>query len=393
MNRYQKFTSNIFISAAVIALLQFTHALEYMMVSPIFTFIADDLLLPVSFSGYVTGAYTASSVLSGVISFFFIDRLNQKRTLIINVALLGVITAITPFSYGLVSLLVMRVFAGLLGGVTLGVGLALLINRAPVELRGRVIAIVVSAFSAVSILGLPLSIYLATNISWHYSFWLIAAICIACTPLVYYLLPDEQSVVITNKSLKMSPAVIVASLANAVSNFSPFVIIPLLAPMLISVAGIPTEQIPQAFFIGGIGAYAGTRLAGQLTDRWGSFHTGWSSSLLFCFTLLLLLLDMINGYLFIMLFMFSTYMRIVAASVLSSYFPDNQHRAGFNLLQTAFTNLSATVAFFISSYWVGYNQINTVSIAGVLILALISAAVLPAYFWLMARLLKQRNQR
>ena len=41
--------------AMVIAFVQFTNALEYMMFSPVFTFMAADFAVPVSFSGYVSG--------------------------------------------------------------------------------------------------------------------------------------------------------------------------------------------------------------------------------------------------------------------------------------------------------------------------------------------------
>ncbi|HIF0826848.1 TPA: MFS transporter, partial [Klebsiella pneumoniae] len=38
--------------AMVIAFVQFTNALEYMMFSPVFTFMAADFAVPVTFSGY-----------------------------------------------------------------------------------------------------------------------------------------------------------------------------------------------------------------------------------------------------------------------------------------------------------------------------------------------------
>ncbi len=43
--------------AMVIAFVQFTNALEYMMFSPVFTFMAADFAVPVTFSGYVSGMY------------------------------------------------------------------------------------------------------------------------------------------------------------------------------------------------------------------------------------------------------------------------------------------------------------------------------------------------
>ena len=65
--------------AVVMAFIQFTNALEYMMFNPVFAFMAADFAVPVSFSGYVSGMYTSGAVLSGILAFHWIGRFNKKR--------------------------------------------------------------------------------------------------------------------------------------------------------------------------------------------------------------------------------------------------------------------------------------------------------------------------
>ncbi|MDT1894047.1 MFS transporter, partial [Acinetobacter baumannii] len=72
-------------------------ALEYMMFSPVFTFMAADFAVPVSFSGYVSGMYTSGAVLSGIIAFYWVDHCNKKRFLIANMVLLAKATLLTTF--------------------------------------------------------------------------------------------------------------------------------------------------------------------------------------------------------------------------------------------------------------------------------------------------------
>ena len=84
--------------AIVMAFIQFTNALEYMMFNPIFAFMAADFAVPVSYSGYVSGMYTAGAVLSGIIAFYWIGHFNRKRFLIANMALLGLVTLLTTFT-------------------------------------------------------------------------------------------------------------------------------------------------------------------------------------------------------------------------------------------------------------------------------------------------------
>lgn len=63
-------------------MVQFTNALEYMMVTPLFPLMADALGQDVSQAGYVASSYTFASVIAGLIGFFFLDRLPKKRMII-----------------------------------------------------------------------------------------------------------------------------------------------------------------------------------------------------------------------------------------------------------------------------------------------------------------------
>lgn len=141
--------------ATVIAFVQFTNALEYMVFNPIFVFMATDFAVPVSFSGYVSGIYTLGAVLSGIIAFYWIDHFNKKQFLIINMALLGLLTLLTTCTSSFSLLLALRFCAGLVGGTTMGVGISILINNAPPNLRGKMLATVIASFSIVSIVGMP----------------------------------------------------------------------------------------------------------------------------------------------------------------------------------------------------------------------------------------------
>lgn len=84
--------------AVVMAFIQFTNALEYMALTPVFAFMADGFSVPISFSGYVSGMYTLGAVLSGIIAFYMIDRLNKKQFLARNMVLLGGLTFFTTLT-------------------------------------------------------------------------------------------------------------------------------------------------------------------------------------------------------------------------------------------------------------------------------------------------------
>lgn len=372
-------------TALIIALIQFTNALEYMMINPIFLHIAHSLDLPVSQAGYVASIYTLASVLSGILAFFVIDGFNKRKILIINMLLLALMTALTPFATSLWALIIIRFISGLFGGITLGVGMALLINQTPAERRGKAIAIVLSAFPIVSIAGLPLVLWLANALTWHVSFWVVSVFCLSCIPpLMLYTQSDPHEEVQSTQQPHLQPnsQMLFGACANGLANFGPFILIPLLAPLITDVLHQPITFLPLLFLMGGMSAFISTKLTGWACDRYSPLIVATLGTLAFMISLWVLLLPLPlawRTYGFMGLFMAGTYSRIVAATVLAAEIPTAAQRAGFNVLQTALGHLSASAAFLLSAWWFSGRTINVVHLRWLLLIVSISALLLLPY--------------
>lgn len=179
--------------ALIIAFIQFTNALEYMALTPVFSFMTEAFSVPVSFSGYVSGMYTLGAVLSGIAAFYWIDRFNKKRFLIQNMLLLGTLTFVSTFTTNFDMLLALRFCAGLVGGTTMGVGTSILINYSPINMRGKMLATVIASFSMVSIVGMPAILFLCTHYGWHISLWSISFLCLLSLPLIVLFVPRDAA--------------------------------------------------------------------------------------------------------------------------------------------------------------------------------------------------------
>lgn len=139
-------TINLRRMGAIIAFIQFTNALEYMTFNPLFVYMAPTFQVPVSWAGYVSGIYTLASVISGIGAWRLVGKLNPRKFLLVNMALLGALTLMVLATQHFILLLILRFLAGLLGGMTMGVASSLLINAADQEHRARLLATVISAF-------------------------------------------------------------------------------------------------------------------------------------------------------------------------------------------------------------------------------------------------------
>jgi len=376
--------------AIVMAFIQFTNALEYMVFNPVFAFMAADFSVPVTFSGYASGMYTFAAVLSGIIAFYWISHFNKKRFLIINMALLGLLTLLTTFTSSFSLLLTLRFCAGLVGGTTMGVGISILINNAPTDLRGKMLATVIASFALVSIVGMPAILFLCTTYGWHVALWLISALCLLALPLIVSVIPQDPVSFDTPSPLPLDGDTLLFASSNALVQFSPMLVIPVLVPLMTQPLDASQDMLPWLFFAGGVSGYLSTKITGVLTSRVSALVMATGSTLVFILSLLIPAQGYQCAALFITLFLGASYSRLVSSSVVTIQFPDDRQRAGFSSLQTSIMYLMTTVAFFLSAFLLPETGMTLQNVNRLLAVCAISAAVFPIIVIILQKKLAKR---
>ncbi|MEG0230726.1 MAG: MFS transporter [Hafnia sp.] len=377
--------------AIVMAFIQFTNALEYMMFNPVFAFMAADFAVPVSFSGYVSGMYTSGAVISGIIAFYWISRFNKKRFLIVNMILLGLLTLLTTFTSSFILLLTLRFCAGLVGGTTMGVGISILINHAPTNLRGKMLATVIASFSMVSIVGMPAILFLCTNYGWHVALWLISTLCVLALPLIVFIIPRDPVSFDTVHALPLDVDTLLFASSNALVQFSPMLVIPILVPLMTQQLGASEDLLPWLFLCGGITGFLSTKITGVLTSHISALILATGSTIVFILSLLIPILGYQYAALFITLFLGTSYSRLVSSSALTIQFPNDSQRAGFSSLQTSIMYLITTVAFFLSAFLLPDHGIATQNMNTLLAVCAISALGFPIIVIILQKKLAKRT--
>lgn len=377
--------------ALITAFIQFTHALEYMAFTPIFAFMAGDFQVPVSFSGYVSGVYTLSAVFAAALAYSWIDRVNKKIFLVINMALLGGLTLLITATDDFLPLLLLRIGAGVVGGTTMGVATSLLVNAAPPELRGRVLATVIASFSLVSIIGIPGVLFICTHYGWQMSLWSIAGLCGLSMLLAAGMIPADSRASTDKPRLLISREMLLFSGSNALVQFSPMLMIPILVPLLIQLPGMEAGQLAGVFFIGGVAGYLATQLTGRLFSR---FPAPWLAGIATAVWILSLLIPAL-GYsyasLFMGLFLGASYSRLVTSSLVTMRYPDDSQRAGFHSLQTGMMHLMTSLAFFLSAWILPDQTITRDSLHDLLGLSALTALPFPFLMVVLQKKLARRQ--
>lgn len=364
----------------IMAFVQFINALEYMIFNPLFTWMAPTFQVPVSQAGYVTGVYTLASVVAGVSVWRWVGNVKPRRFLLCNMALLGGLTMMTLTTTRFDVLLFWRFLAGLVGGTTMGVASSLLVNIMPPQLRSRALASTIAAFSLVSIVGMPMMLFLSEQIGWQIAPATIGGLCLITLPLIKLVLPEQPIEASRQAGLRWSSSVLFYASGNALAQFSPMLIIPLLVPLLTVKMGASGGELPWLFFGGGVAGLGATKLTGKLCQHYSGYRISLLASLLFILSLSIAFIFNHGGALFMVLFLAAAYCRLVASSAVAMRFPADSARAGFTLLQNTLMSLSTAAAFLLSSWVLSVDGNGERAMQGILLLCALSALPLP---WLL----------
>src|ERR1700749_3005136 len=169
---YQKFV------IAALAFMQFTLILDFMIISPLGAMMMPTLHITPQQFGLAVSSYAFSAGVSGLAAAGFADRFDRKRLLLFFYTgfLFGTLLCGLAATYPM--LLIARIVTGLFGGVIGSVGLAIATDLFPLEMRGRVMGYIGTAFAASQVLGLPAGLFFANHWDWHAPFFAVLAVAV-----------------------------------------------------------------------------------------------------------------------------------------------------------------------------------------------------------------------
>src|SRR5215211_8649638 len=131
----------------LLAGVQFTHILDFMIVMPLGPQLMRELQIgPGRFSALVA-VYTISSGVVGLLVAPFIDRFDRRKFLLMAYAGFGLATLGCAFAQTADTLLAARVLSGAFGGLSMSMVMAIIGDAVPPERRATAIGVVMAGFS------------------------------------------------------------------------------------------------------------------------------------------------------------------------------------------------------------------------------------------------------
>lgn len=348
---YQKFV------VALLAFLQFTIILDFMILSPLGAIVMPALNISAQQFGIVVSAYAFSAGLSGILASGFADRFDRKKFLLFFYTGFVAGTLFCALAPTYEWLLAARIVTGLFGGVIGSIVFAITTDLFPMHKRGRVMGFVQTAFAASQVLGIPLGLAITQYWGWHAPFLLIVAVSVAVGGLiVVFLKPvDEHLKLRTDKNA-------FAHLAHTVSNprylqgfattallaTGGFMLMPFSSAFTVHNVGISMEQLPIVYFLTGLCAIFSGPIVGKFTDSIGKFKMFSFGSMLtivmvFIYSHLqvtpLPLVILVNAIMFV-----GITARMISSQALMSAMPDPASRGSYMSVSASIQQISGGLA-------------------------------------------------
>ena len=266
---------------AILAFLQFTIILDFMIMSPLGALLMPDLGITPAQFGIVVSAYAFSAGISGLVAAGFADKFDRKKMLLFFYSGFVLGTFLCGLANSYEFLLFARIVTGVFGGVIGSIVYAITTDLFTFELRGRVMGFIQTAFAASQILGLPLGMFISNHWGWEAPFFAIVIISILVGFIILKVLkpidahlqhhPDQNAARHLQKTLS-NPKYIIAFLATALLGIGGFMMMPFGSAYTVHNLGISMTDLPWMYFITGVVSIFIGPVVGRLSDRFGKFE-------------------------------------------------------------------------------------------------------------------------
>jgi predicted MFS family arabinose efflux permease len=266
----------------LLASAQFTNIVDFMIMMPLGPQLMDMFSISTSQFSLLVSVYSLSAGVSAVLSSFIVDDFDRKKSFltIYSGFLIGTFLCASASSYHF--LLAARIFTGFFGGIISSQVLSIVGDLIQPSHRGRAMAITMASFSAASVLGIPLGLFLASQSTWHTPFFCIVGVGFFVLLYATKTLPPMRGHLKNKNQAKRSrteiypyilkrPKLIWALSLFPMLMMAHFIIIPFISPYLASNVGFTNLQLSYVYFCGGGFTLFSTQIIGRSVDKYGAY--------------------------------------------------------------------------------------------------------------------------
>ena len=233
--------------------------------------LANDLHQSQAGAGLAVTAYGWVAALAALLAGAIPARISRKALLIVLMLILAFSCLAATQSHTMQTFMTARMTGALAHGAFWALIGTVAVQLVPVDKLGLATSVIFAGVSAASVLGVPLSSFIADMVGWRQAFSAISLLSLATAVALLWTLPTLAApqplrlkvyVGIVKNPLLLSLFGATACIISA--HFAAFTY---LEPLLTQTRGIPTSAISALLLMSGLSGLLGNLIAGKLIDR------------------------------------------------------------------------------------------------------------------------------
>lgn len=353
----KKFTRYQVFIIVLIALLQFTVILDFMILSPLGDILMKTMGLTTTQFASVVAAYAISAGISGFLAAGFADKFDRKKLLLFFYGGFVIGTAFCGLASTYESLFIARIVTGIFGGVISSISMAIITDLFDLQQRGRVMGFVQMAFAASQVLGVPLGLRLASTWNWHVTFYSIVGLSLAIGIMVVgFMRPITQHLKLQHDRNALQHLIQTIKrkeyrmgfIAIALLSMGGFLLMPFTSPFLVNNVHIAQNRLDRIFVFTGLASVIIMPIIGKLSDSIDKFKLFTIGSLIAC-VMIVVYTNLVPvpewAVILINMVLFMGIMsRMVPATALNSAVPDLKDRGAYMSVSSSLQQLAGGLA-------------------------------------------------
>ena len=364
-----KFSSYEIFVILILTLTQLTVVLDFIVISPLGDLMMKTMNLSTAQFGLSVSVYAFSAGFSGLATAGFADRFDRKKLLLFFYVGFILGTLFCGLSNTFLMLLTARVVTGLFGGVIGSISMAIVSDLFPLEKRGRVFGFLQMGFGASQVLGIPLSLYIATVWGWQSPFLMIVVLATIILLLIMFKL-NPVTEHLDNKTEQNAIAHLwqtltlrkyrIGFLATAFLSLGNFMMLPWGSAYVINNLNITVQELPFIYMASGVCTLTIMPIVGKLSDRFDKFYLFTVASIILIFVIIIYAnLGPVSFWIVLIMnlgLQVGFMSRMVPSIALTSALPQKKDRGAFMGINSSLQQIAGGIAAAVSGMIVIQND-------------------------------------
>jgi predicted MFS family arabinose efflux permease len=256
----------------VLAVGAFAIGTDTFVVAGVLPEVARSLSVGIDEAGWISTAFALTYAVMAPVLGALTGRIDRRTILLVSLLGFALGNALSALAPGLGLLLAARVVTAASAALYIPAASAGAAALSAPERRARAMAVVLGGLSAATVAGVPFGTWLAADLNWRATFWLLAGLGVLCAAAVAFGLPSLRLPASPGLAARLAPARdprVAATVATTLLFMTGgYLALTYIGAVLAPATGGDGSTLALLLLAFGVTAVAGTTLAGRAVDRW-----------------------------------------------------------------------------------------------------------------------------